>query len=135
MSQINLLPTRQLHEQLADRWHTAPNEFAASYDVANQALRSQGIMFEGKWNLATALTALLLDDASQATLRDISERLCRLTERALDWIIASPERLKRFFPDHRRMFPFLCKTAGLHLWQGYCRYDTMIATPTSVRNP
>lgn len=84
------------------------------------------VQFERTGRLATVPSALLLSGDSLATLARLTERLHGLVERALDWLLADPRRLARYFADHARMFPYLVKTAGLPTWQGYARYDVAV---------
>lgn len=133
MSKVTLIPTRRLHQQLLARWKADPATFSASCAEANRALSGRGVAFERTGSMSVAPSALVLDAAAVATFRRIAETLHGLVERALDWVLASPERLDRYFADHRRVFPYLEKTAGLRSWQGFSRYDAAITPGGQIK--
>ena len=131
MSKLSLAPTRQLHEQLIDRWRADPARFLAGCSEANRSLSGRGVAFEQTQSMAMALSALVLDRSDVGTLGYVTETLHELVERAVDWVLATGvsatgDRLQRDFADHRRMFPYLKKTRGLDTWQGFSRYDAAI---------
>ncbi len=133
MSRITLAPTRELHEQLIACWKTDPAAFAVGCVEANRALDRRGIAFEQTHSMSMAISALVLDPAAVASLTSATETLHGLVERALDWVLGSPDRLQRYFGDHRRIFPYLAKTRGLHTWQGYSRYDAAITPDGQIK--
>jgi len=133
MKSISLAATRQLHGQLIARWKTDPRALAAGCAAAERIIRQRGIKFERDRSLPVALSALVLDAAAVGEFNRVARTLHEVVERALDWVLASAERLQRYFADHRRMFPYLCKTPGLATWQGFARYDAVITPEGRIK--
>lgn len=133
MTAVELAPTHRLHQQLIARFRSDPQTFLARCAEANRALSRQGVTFEKTRSMAVALSALVISDEAADRFRRIAETLHGLVEQALDWVSASPQRLKRHFADHQRMFPYLEKTPGLHTWQGFSRYDAVITPDGQVK--
>ena len=133
LPRINLQPTHRLHQQLiatAVRDETGYRKISRS---AAEVLEEQGTKFEGDTVMAFALSALCLDRSSMAALQSVAETLHGVVEKAIDWVLASPERVAAYFPDHMRMRPWLRKTRGLMHWQGVSRYDAVLRADGSVR--
>ena len=133
MDRIALGPTQQLHEHLIALWKDDPESLLAGCAEANRRLAARGIKFEQAENMAVTLSALVLDPAAVTTLTRITETLHQIVEQALHWVLGSRERLDRYFADHRRVFPYLCKTRGLDSWQGYSRYDAVITSTGHIK--
>ncbi len=133
LPRINLQPTHQLHEQLIT---TAARDEAGYRKISRSAaevLAEHGTKFEGDKVMAFAISALCLDRSSNAALQSVGETLHGIVEKALDWVLATPERVEAYFPDHVRMRPWLRKTCGLASWQGVSRYDAVVRADGSVR--
>ena len=133
MSFVNLDPTYRLHQELIDRWREDRSGFGGAWSEANRQLQTRGIRFESSRTLPVALTALVFRPEDISTFRRITETLHAVVERALDWVLESPDRLERYFADHRRIFPYLAKTRGLPTWQGYSRYDAVLTREGRVK--
>lgn len=124
--QIQLDPTRQLHQQLISSAQADPKTYQAICRLAMLALAEHKTKFEGDKTMAFALSALCLDCASVTALGTLAERLNGIVEAALDWIFASPARFDAYCSDHRRIRPWMRKTKGQSRWQGVSRYDAVI---------
>lgn len=130
---VNLETTHRLHRQLLDSAEEDPQSYEKISRHALKSLAEHGTKFEGDKAMAFALSALCLDSASMSALQSIAETLHEIVEAALDWVFTSPDRLERYFPDHRRIWPWLRKTCGLASWQGVSRYDAVIRSDGGVR--
>ncbi|OHB68690.1 MAG: hypothetical protein A2V70_05430 [Planctomycetes bacterium RBG_13_63_9] len=126
MGRLDLDPTRRLHQDLIARWQQNPDQFDSVCSQANASLSGRRVKFESTRNMPVALSALLLDEQDEQTLRHVAETLHTIVERALNWVLASADRTRRYFADHLRMFPYLAKTPGLETWQGVSRYDAVV---------
>ncbi len=130
---INLETTHQLHRQLIASSAQDPHGYQNISRYAMEVLAEQGTKFEGDKAMAFALSALCLDSASVHSLQTLAESLHEIVETALDWIIASPARFERHFPEHQRLAPWLRKTRGLASWQGFSRYDAVVLPDGGLR--
>ena len=126
MTRIDLSPTQEVHERLQEIWQREPARFAAAHEANQAALAAGSAKFERMKVMNSALTALTLPASEIEKIRGMAERLHALIERTLDWVLASPQRLLTYFPDHERMIPYLRKTPGLADWQGLSRYDVVV---------
>jgi len=133
MSHINLDRTHQLHEQLIACWRERPEAFDSVCSDANRELQVRRVTFERSQTLPVVLTALAFTADDVTTLRHIAETLHTIIETALDWLLASSDRLQRYFADHQRVFPYLTRTRGLETWQGYARYDAVVTPDGCVK--
>jgi len=118
--------TGELHDRLARQLVESPDLFARVGSMATQQLANAGVRFETDKELPAALSALVLRRSSIDGLRLVTERLHAIVEQALNWLVNEPGRLEQYFPDHRRMMPYLARTPGLDSWQGYSRYDSVV---------
>jgi hypothetical protein len=133
MTGINLTPTKDLHAQVAQVRRAAPARFFDAGRQADAYLAENEVHFEIAEKIPATMSAVVLDAAAEQLMHDISERLWSVVEKALDWVIESPERLVKFFPDHRRIFPYLKRVAGLETWQGYSRYDAVVTPRGEIK--
>jgi len=115
-----------LAARLRERWSAAPGaaEFAAAR--AGESLEERGVRHSKALTARVVLGAVVVDSAAESTLSELALQLHDLVERAVDWTLADPARLARYFPEHVRMSPWLRPTPGLPLWQGYSRYDAIL---------
>ncbi len=123
---IQTLSTLQLHRWLSDQMKQQRAQFGRALRRANSAMREQRITVGQTKQIEVALSALLLSEEDEGRLRRFSEKTHRLIEDVLKIVTASPELLKRYFPSHQRVFPFLAKTRGLEHLQAVSRYDVAI---------
>ncbi|WP_153556719.1 hypothetical protein [Roseimaritima sediminicola] len=130
---LDLQPTIRLHDWLCDRAAQDCPEVSEVCREIRQTVHRRSIWFERQRELPLALSAVVLTEADIGHLRSLSERLHGLIELALDWTLDDPQRLSRFFPDHRRIAPYFRRTPGLDFWQGYSRYDAVITADGTVR--
>ena len=129
MRQLSLAKTLQWHQSLAEQFPTNKEKFADLLHTACGELRTKGITFGGKRDMTVALSALFLDESDVAALNDITTQLHRITETVLDRTTATDDNLTRYFPHHKRIFPFLNKTPGCPTRQIVSRFDAVV-TPT-----
>ncbi len=130
---IQLEATNQLHRQLI---RSAAGDAAGYQSVSRHAmevLAEHGTKFEGDKTMAFALSALCLDRPSMESLQTLAESLHGIVEKAVDWVLATPERFERYFSDHQRIRPWLQKTKGLSSWQAVSRYDAVIMADGGLR--
>ena len=123
---IDLTPTLRLHEQVAELAPTHGGEIDAALAAAAHSMRERGIVFERAKPFLVAMSALVLRREDEQRLRSLAERLHWLVERLVAPLIDSPEMLARYFPAHRRVFPYLAKTRGADWWQVVGRYDVAV---------
>lgn len=131
--QLELGPTRRLASSLAELCGREPERLTRILSAADARLGQHDRSFGGLKNLSVALTALLLEPAGVAALRDTAERLFRIVDRVVDWIIVSPARCERLAGDYRRVFPYLRKTPGARRWQAISRYDAVVCEDGRIR--
>src|SRR4030042_1162657 len=124
---IDLSATNALHRALIDGVSSDARPFRAAVATASDRLEQHGIRFGGTRRVDVKLSALLLTSTEWAAIGRTVELLHSLIERALDWLLADTTRVRHFFPDHDRFLPYLVKTRGLAFWQGYSRYDVIVA--------
>jgi len=132
-SRLKLQPTIELHQTLIELSRNNPQDFAEVGNEIRSAVARRAILFEGQRELPVALSAILLRKPDVRLLRQLSERLHGLAERAVDWTLADAQRMERHFPEHVRIQPWFARTPGLNSWQGYSRYDAVITANGSVR--
>ncbi|RIK83198.1 MAG: hypothetical protein DCC68_04485 [Planctomycetota bacterium] len=130
---LDLGPSRQLAAALADWCGRDRARLAEVLAAADARLGQHDKSFGGLKNLSVALSALLLDAADVAALRQTAERLFAIVDRVVGWILASPERSERLAGDYRRIFPYLAKTPGARYWQAISRYDAVVAEDGRIR--
>ncbi len=118
--------TVDFHHRLAAALPAREDQYATSLAAANREMRRQRISLQADKPLEVALSALLLAEADEQQLCRLAQQMHALVEHVLDLLIAQPERLAHYFPDQRRIFPFLAKTAGLSSWQVLSRYDAAV---------
>lgn len=121
---IDLTSTRKLHEKLVEIYDLQNAEAVSVLsEIQSRAKRDGPRHDSSPKKLENALTAYLLDQASKETLDQVSRNLHFIVEQVLNHIIASRELLQKYFPDHRRIFPYLQKSAGSNHWQMISRFD------------
>jgi hypothetical protein len=125
-AKISLAATMALHEELARVGCRDPRRASEALTAGNRALRRQDKSFNGQKDLPVALSALVLDARDVEVIRQFATTLHEIVERAMNWLWADPDRLSRYCPDQRRMFPYLRRTGGAAAWQGYSRYDVVV---------
>ena len=125
-AKISLAATVALHDELARVGHRDPQRASAALAAGNRALRRPDKSFNGQKDLPVALSALVLDAGDVEVIRQFATTLHEIVERAMNWLWADPDRLARYCPDQRRMFPYLRRTRGAAAWQGYSRYDVVV---------
>lgn len=130
---LELEPTRRLAAMLAEFCGRDPQRLTRILSAADARLGQHDKSFGGLKSLSVALTALVLEPAGVAALRDTAERLFGIVDRVVDWIIASPERCERLAGDYRRVFPYLRKTPGATHWQAISRYDAVVCEDGRIR--
>jgi len=130
---INLTPTKDLHARVAQARRADAAQFLEAGRQADAYLAENEVCFEIAKKIPATMSALLLGADDQQLLQTVSEQLWSVVEQALDWVIESPERLGRFFSDHRRIFPYLNRVAGLETWQGYSRYDAAVTPRGEIK--
>ncbi|MBN1853478.1 MAG: hypothetical protein JW829_12165, partial [Pirellulales bacterium] len=123
---LNLDRTRNLHDELAAMLPRQKAALHRALVVANRELAERRLTFGRIKPLSAALTALVLDAADVRRLRNMAEGIHAVIEKVLNFTMATPERLHRFFPEHRRIFPYLAKTRGCETWQVVSRYDAAV---------
>lgn len=74
-----------------------------------------------------------MDAVAEAAFSGLAMQLHELVEQAVDWTLADPGRLARYFPEHVRIAPWLRRTPGLEHWQGYSRYDAILGEHGDLR--
>ncbi|WP_442510608.1 hypothetical protein SH528x_002244 [Novipirellula sp. SH528] len=130
---LDLQPTIDLHDWLCQKATTDRVCIDQLAHKIRQAVHQRSIWFERQRELPLALSAVVLRPADVSLLQSLSETLHILIEQAIDWTLAEPERLVRYFPDHSRFAPFLARTPGLDSWQGYSRYDAVVTATGEVK--
>jgi hypothetical protein len=128
-----LTPTLDLHKHLQGGLRQRDAEYAAALKQANEALHQQKITFGGSRDMATGLSALLLNTADRDVLAAAASMTHRLVEKTLDWLADSPDRLQRHFPHLQRVFRFLRPTAGWRGKQVVSRYDAVVTPQGELR--
>jgi len=123
---IGIEKTVELHRSLASMLPGERDRLASALAVADRSMRKQDRSFGGQKEIASSLSALLLDDRDAWALGRVAETLHEIVEHVLDWLFASQQRLDRYFSDHRRVFPFLAKTRGWDARQVISRYDAVV---------
>ena len=123
---ISLDRTRQLHHRLADNIPAASDDYAAALEHANRAMVEQGIRLNRFKPLEISLSALLLTAADMQRLRGFANTMHGIVEQLLQQLNDEPDELARRFPEHRRILPFLQRTAGVESWQVVSRYDVAV---------
>lgn len=124
--QLALDKSHELHRQIVDAATRHPRQARHALAVANRELAERRLTFGHVKPLEAALTALLLSKDDVQFLARTAEALHAAIEKALEYATAAPDRLERFFPEHRRVFPFLARTAGWQAWQVVARYDMAV---------
>ncbi len=112
--------------RLRDRWSAAPAVVEAAAIRASKALDLRGVRHSKHQTARVVLGAVVVDTAAELAFSGLALQLHDLVERAVDWTLADPGRLARYFPEHVRMSPWLRRTTGLNHWQGYSRYDAIL---------
>ncbi|MEX0641215.1 MAG: hypothetical protein WD468_00860 [Pirellulales bacterium] len=130
---LALAGTLALHDELAARLAQDPYSVIQALSAESGALRAKDRSFGGLKVLPLALSALLVDRDDRALLQTTAERLFILVERAIDWLLASPDRLARHAGDFRRMFPFLHKARGCAHAQFVSRYDAVVTPDGALK--
>jgi hypothetical protein len=125
--------TLALAEALRAGWQRDPAAARAAALRAGEALSRHGVRHSGDRTARVVLGAVVVDAGAEARFAALALRLHDLVERAVDWALADPQRLARYFPDHRRMAPWLRRTPGLATWQGYSRYDAILGAGGELR--
>jgi hypothetical protein len=121
---INTEPTFALHQQLAER--VTRHKYNALLVEAEAMLRAQGVTLEGGHKHPLGLTAFRLDRDSWEKIAALAEQFSPVIEQAIDWVLEDSQRLERFCPEHRRLYPYLKGTAGALSWQIISRFDAII---------
>jgi hypothetical protein len=130
---LNLAPTRRLAAEIAALCNRDNRRVAEVLAAADARLGQHDKSFGGLKNLSVALSALVLDAAGVDTLRNTAERLFKIVDRVVDWIVASPDRCQRFAADYGRVFDYLHRTPGAAHWQAISRYDAVVAEDGRLR--
>lgn len=118
--------TLALAGALRASWERNPAAAAAAARRGGEALARQGVRHSGNRSARVVLGAVVVDAEAEARFAALALRLHDLVERAVDWALADPRRLARYFPEHQRMTAWLRRTPGLATWQGYSRYDAIL---------
>ena len=126
---LNLQPTLDLHQKLAELLPLDEASIRAALQTANEELSESRLTFGRVKPLAAAMTALLLKEDDIDQLKNFAETMHGVVEKVLDEATRTPENLNRYFPDHARLFPFLARTLGSPTWQVVSRYDVAV-TPS-----
>ena len=133
MATFSIEPTRDLHQRLLQADRDSAQSVAEVFRQVNDDIARQGVAFERSQAMTVAPSALVLSPESEALLQHVAETLFVIVEKAVDTLVADPDVLTRFFPEHQRMVPYLHKTRGLDSWQGYSRYDVVVTPGGQVR--
>jgi len=112
--------------RLRERWAESPATAEAAAIGAGAALEERGVRHSKRQTARVVLGAVVVDSDAEAAFSGLLLQLHDLVERAVDWTLADPARLARYFPEHVRMAPWLRRTPGLRHWQGYSRYDAIL---------
>ena len=116
--------TQQFHERftttcLNDEWVDALRN-------ANEEMKRRGIQLSSGCPMPMCLSTLLVTASDVETLRQFADTLHRIAEKVLDHVLCSAENARRYFPEARRVLPFLAKTRGVETWQVFGRHDVAI---------
>jgi hypothetical protein len=131
--QLDLDATHALHARIADSAARDSDAAGRALEVANRELADRRLTFGQIKPLEAALTALVLDKEDVQLLARTAESLHAVIEKLLDHVLASPERVRKFLPEHARVLPYLAKTAGCDTWQVVTRYDAAVTDDGSLK--
>lgn len=129
---VDISQTQQFQETLASELASAAS-FAGAVQEAQAAFATERVSFEQRRTLTASLSVLGLTPSDVDAFRCVAEQLHEIVEYALDWVVASEERVRHYFPDHARMLPYLVRTPGTPAWQGYSRYDAVVDRQGHIR--
>ncbi|MEK6249755.1 MAG: hypothetical protein N2C12_16345, partial [Planctomycetales bacterium] len=124
---IELGPTIELHQRLAEAKDARADEYCRALDHANQRMAHEGVDLQRRGPLDVALSALVLAAADLQVLQQFTHRLHGIIEKILGQLTADADQLASFFPHHQRIFPFIRKTSGTDNWQIVSRYDVAVS--------
>jgi len=130
---IEIGPTKDFHTAVAERLQGDNGRLPAALHAANDRLIGQHLLFAGKKQFTAALTALLLDRTDWRRITMLADKTHDFVERIAARLAADETLLDRYFPDHRRVLPFLSGTRGSAARQVVSRYDVAVRPDGGLR--